>query len=96
MSGAHLRNPRWVTLIIDGKGIKLTAHAANALRACDEDGTLSNLQSASLMGMFTRAGWAIRSCGRLRLTAAGLKVREALRAYDIRKQQALSTTDTEE
>jgi hypothetical protein len=91
----HLPQPRWVNLIIDGERIKLTGHAANALRAFDEDGTLSNLQADSLTRIFTRAGWAIRSHGRLRLTPAGLKVRDALRAYDERKQQALAQQETD-
>jgi hypothetical protein len=97
----HLPNPRWINMTVDGDRVKLSAKAAEALRSSEEDGTLvipwslnvdsrGRVNGANPEGMFTRAGWAVQSDGRLRLTAAGLKVRDALRAYDERKQQALT------
>lgn len=91
MSG-HVPNPPLINLTIDGRRIQMTALAAKAFRSSKEDGTLAEYvfpTSADQSSVFTRRGWAIRSRAGYQLTTAGLKVRDALRAYDERKKQAL-------
>jgi hypothetical protein len=98
--GRHLPDPRWVNLIIDGNRVTLSAKAAETLRSSETDGTLRCSLSLDMDRMFRHAGWALQSRGRSRLTAAGLRVRAALWAYDERKKQALAeltaTTDEQE
>jgi len=87
--GHHVRNPSTVTVYVDGVGVSLTVAQANTLERFDNNGALDLGTGPETIRFLVRRGWVLRTRGRVMLTPDGHKIRDALRAYLVRKAEAL-------